>query len=370
MNEPVVLSEFAVKSVQATSPLVRIEDLHVLFSGDSGWLKLLGKRRGVRAVDGVDLEMCDGEVLGIVGESGSGKTTLALATLRLTRHTGGRVLFRGADITRLHGREVRHFRRDAVMIFQDPHSSLSPRMSVSSLLTEPYSIHRIPEDERYSVEELLHMVELPRRLADRYPHELSGGQARRVGIARALALRPRLIVADEPTAGLDVSAASAILNLLQSLRADYGTTYLIITHALNVVGYLADRIAVMYLGRVVETGPAEEIYDRPLHPYTRALIASIPKMDPNRPNRGGTVVGEIPSPRNPPSGCHFHPRCPFAIDRCRSVDPVLEEVSPGRAVACIRWRDVAAETGPPPASVASPLTGEQQPLGMGESRID
>ncbi len=184
------------------------------------------------------------------------------------------------------------------------------------------------------------MVELPKRLADYYPHELSGGQARRVGIARALALRPRLIVADEPTAGLDVSAASAILNLLQSLRSDYGTAYLIITHALNVVGYLADRIAVMYLGRVVETGPAEQIYDSPLHPYTRALIAAIPEMD-RRGKRTAVVTGEIPSPRNPPSGCHFHPRCPFAVDECRSTDPALETVSEERSVACIRWKEVA-----------------------------
>jgi len=328
-------------STARTSALLKLEDLRVVFAGDGGLSKLLGRGKGVRAVDGVDLEVADGEVLGIVGESGSGKTTLALAALRLTRTTSGRVLFGGEQVTRLRGGAVRRFRRHAVMIFQDPHSSLSPRMRVSRLLMEPYAIHDVPQADQYSVTELLQMVELPKRLADLYPHELSGGQARRVGIARALALRPRLIVADEPTAGLDVSAASAILNLLQSLRDQYGTAYMIITHALNIVGYLADRIAVMYLGRVVETGPAEEIYDSPLHPYTRALIAAIPEMDPRQTHRAALVGGEIPSPRNPPSGCHFHPRCRFAVADCRTIDPVLEEAGPGRWVACHQWREVA-----------------------------
>jgi len=329
------------------SPLLRVEDLRVVFSSGGPLARLTGSGPGVRAVDGVSLTVSDAEVVGVVGESGSGKTTLALGTLRLVRITSGRVLFGGTDVGELSGRAVRRFRRDAVMIFQDPHSSLSPRMRVSALLMEPYVIHGIGQDEQYSVAELLRMVELPERLASYYPHELSGGQARRVGIARALALRPRLIVADEPTAGLDVSAASAILNLLQKLRDEHRTAYLVITHALNVVGYLADRIAVMYLGRVVETGPAEQIYDAPLHPYTRALIASIPDMDSGRAEREPAVAGEIPSPRNPPSGCHFHPRCPFAVERCRHDDPVLEEAQPGRSVACLRWPELAAAGSPP-----------------------
>lgn len=329
------------------SPLLRVEDLRVVFSSGGALARFTGSGPGVRAVDGVDLTVSDAEVVGVVGESGSGKTTLALGSLRLTRITSGRVLFGGTDLSGLRGQAVRRFRRDAVMIFQDPHSSLSPRMRVSALLTEPYVIHGIGQGERYTVAELLSMVELPERLAGYYPHELSGGQARRVGIARALALRPRLIVADEPTAGLDVSAASAILNLLQKLRDEHRTAYLVITHALNVVGYLADRIAVMYLGRVVETGPAEQIYDAPLHPYTRALIASIPDMESRRAKREPAVAGEIPSPRNPPSGCHFHPRCPFAVERCRHEDPALEEAQPGRAVACLRWPDVAAAGSPP-----------------------
>jgi oligopeptide/dipeptide ABC transporter ATP-binding protein len=325
-----------------SSALLSIEDLRVVFS-DGRFLHRLRHTPGVRAVDGVTLDVAEGEVVGIVGESGSGKTTLALGALRLTKPTGGRVLFAGSDITMLRGRAVRRVRRHAVMIFQDPHSSLSPRMRVSALLMEPYTIHDVPPGERYAVNELLEMVELPKRLTDYYPHELSGGQARRVGIARALALRPRLIVADEPTAGLDVSAASAILNLLQSLRAKYGTAYVIITHALNVVGYLADRIAVMYLGRVVETGPAEDVHDNPLHPYTRALVAAIPEMEQQEPSGPLVVEGEIPSPRNPPPGCHFHPRCPFAVERCRTDDPVIEEVRPGRWVACWRWQEVAEE---------------------------
>ena len=303
------------------SPLLQVEDLRVVFSSGGALGRLTGSGAGVRAVDGVDLTVSAAEVVGVVGESGSGKTTLALGSLRLTRITSGRVLFGGTDLSGLRGQAVRRFRRDAVMIFQDPHSSLSPRMRVSALLTEPYVIHGIGQGEQYSVAELLSMVELPERLASYYPHELSGGQARRVGIARALALRPRLIVADEPTAGLDVSAASAILNLLQKLRDEHRTAYLVITHALNVVGYLADRIAVMYLGRVVETGPAEQIYDAPLHPYTRALIASIPDMESRQAKREPAVAGEIPSPRNPPSGCHFHPRCPFAVARCRHRRP-------------------------------------------------
>jgi oligopeptide/dipeptide ABC transporter ATP-binding protein len=336
------LSEPSVTSAESPDALLQVEDLRVFFPDGGQLAKFLGRGRGVRAVDGVSLEIAGGEIIGIVGESGSGKTTLALAALQLTRATEGRVRFRGIDITGLSGAGLRRARRHAVMIFQDPHSSLSPRMKVSSLLMEPYRIHDVPRSEQYSVADLLRMVELPERLANRYPHELSGGQARRVGIARALALRPRLIVADEPTAGLDVSAAGAILNLLQSLRERSGTAYIIITHALNVVGYLADRIAVMYLGKVVEQGPAEQIYDAPLHPYTRALIAAIPEMD-SRPGASAVpVTGEIPSPRNPPTGCHFHPRCPFAVQQCHTIEPVLEEVRPAHWVACHRWREVAA----------------------------
>lgn len=329
----------------AASAVLEVEDLRIVFSAGGAFLRRLGWQPGVRAVDGVSFHVAVGEVLGIVGESGSGKTTAALGALRLTPITDGHVRLKGADVTRMAGRDLRRIRRDAAMIFQDPHSSLSPRRRVSSLLTEPYSIHRIPPGDRYSVPELLEMVELPTRLADLYPHELSGGQARRVGIARALALRPALIVADEPTAGLDVSAASAILNLLQSLRTTYGTAFVVITHALNFVGYLADRIAVMYLGRIVESGPAELVYDHPLHPYTKALIASVPGTKQQVTGSRPLVSGEVPSPRNPPSGCRFHTRCPFVVDRCRTVEPTFEEVGTARWVACHEWRTVARESG-------------------------
>lgn len=325
--------------------VLRVENLKVVFGEGRRSLRRTSDR-GVHAVDGVTLEVAEREIVGVVGESGSGKTTLALAALRLIPITAGRVIFRGSDVTQLTAANVRAFRRHAVMIFQDPHSSLSPRMRVSSLLVEPYAIHRVPDEDRYTVPELLELVELPSRLADAYPHELSGGQARRVGIARGLALKPRLIVADEPTAGLDVSAASGILNLLQSLRELHSTSFMVITHALNVVGYLATTTAVMYLGKMVERGPADSVYDNPLHPYTRALMASIPDVERAGKAREGILSGEIPSPRNPPSGCRFHTRCPFAVDRCRSVEPNLEEASVDRWVACHRWRELAQATGP------------------------
>ncbi len=328
-------------AVTAVPPVLEVQDLRIQFSSGS----LLGHLHGrpaVRAVDGISFGVAAGEVLGIVGESGSGKTTAALGALRLTPVTAGQVRFKGTDVTRLAGRDLRRIRRNAAMIFQDPHASLSPRLRVSALLTEPYAIHEIPPEDRYSVTDLLEMVELPGRLADLYPHELSGGQARRVGIARALALRPALIVADEPTAGLDVSAASAILNLLRSLRTTHDTAFVVITHALSSVGYLADRIAVMYLGKIVESGPAELVYDAPLHPYAKALIASVPGAKRRAALGRPLVSGEIPSPRNPPSGCRFHTRCPFAVDRCRTVEPALEEVRTARWVACHEWRTVIA----------------------------
>jgi oligopeptide/dipeptide ABC transporter ATP-binding protein len=238
------------------------------------------------------------------------------------------------------------------MIFQDPYSSLSPRLRVAYLLTEPYRIHRIPREDQLSVRELLEMVELSPELATKYPHELSGGQARRVGVARALALRPEFLIADEPTAGLDVSAAAAVLNLMRDLAHRLGLTYMIITHNLNVVGYIADRIAVMYLGQLAETGPAARIFDAPGHPYTRALLEAVSEPDPR--NRGVDrrllLPGEIPSPRNPPPGCRFHTRCPYAQSRCREEVPELEEVEAGKLVACHFWREVRADAGAGPGS--------------------
>ena len=317
-------------------PLVEVRDLQVHFSE-----RRLGLPADpVRALDGVTLAIPPGQILALVGESGSGKTTLARAVLGLVRPRRGEIL--------LDGRPVRPgqawVRRRAQMVFQDATASLSPRVTVSYLLREPALINHLPTPHR-SVAELLGMVGLPAELERRYPHQLSGGQARRVAIARALALAPALLIADEPTAGLDVSAVAAILQLLLDLRRRLGLTCLVITHDLRA----ASAVAVLYLGRLVELGPVSEVLERPAHPYTRALLAAVPEPDPRlRRSRRLLAPGEIPSPRRPPPGCRFHPRCPWAEPRCRVQEPALQATGGEHQVACHLWPEVRSQPWPPP----------------------
>jgi oligopeptide/dipeptide ABC transporter ATP-binding protein len=335
--------------------LIRLEDVSTHFYDRAGLLdRLRGREQGaVRAVDGVNLEIKCGEVIGLVGESGSGKTTLGKTILRLAPLTGGRLHFDGQDISRARGAELRRLRSRMQMIFQDPYSSLSPRLRVSYLLTEPYMIQGVPPQGRYTVTELLQMVGLSDEQSAKYPHELSGGQARRVGIARALALHPEFLVADEPSSGLDVSVAASILNLMKDIADQLNLTYLIITHNLNVVGYIASRVAVMYLGNLVEVGPTDMIFDAPAHPYTLALLSAISEPDPRQRKAGHRLLlaGEIPSPKNPPPGCRFHTRCPFAEERCKQEVPLLRPVEPGHVAACHFWERVRASQTAPVASV-------------------
>ncbi len=306
--------------------LLRLSDLTVYFGGASRW-RLGNAKPPVRAVDGVSIALDRGRILGIVGESGSGKTTLGEAVVKLLPPTGGSITFAGQDVTRMSSRETFAFRRRAQMIFQNPYSSLSPRIQVNALLTEPYEIHKLPREQRRSAEQLLGAVGLPHTLGSAYPSQLSGGQARRVGIARALALEPDLVVADEPTAGLDASAAAATINLLTELRQRMGLTVVLISHNLSLVTTSADEVCVMYLGQIVEHGDTAAVTSAPAHPYTKALLALAP--DPEHSTRMERrrllVPGEIPSADAPPAGCRFHPRCAYSQDICRQVAPALAQ---------------------------------------------
>jgi oligopeptide/dipeptide ABC transporter ATP-binding protein len=327
----------------APAPLLQVRDLVKSYPLRGGFFRRsIG---AVRAVQGVSFDLVAGETLGLVGESGCGKSTLGRNILRLEDATSGSVIFDGTDLMALSHRELFHHRRDMQMIFQDPYSSLNPRMTVGEIIQEPLDIHRIGtrKDRESTVRELLEAVGLRPEYSSRYPHEFSGGQRQRIGIARALALRPRVIVADEPVSALDVSVQAQVLNLMVALQRERNLTYIFISHDLSVVEYISDRIAIMYLGRIVEEGPKDTIFSRPAHPYTRALIESAPVPDPERRRERPPIKGETPSPVNPPSGCAFHPRCPFATDACSKTIPALERANPTddrHRVACLRKDEI------------------------------
>ncbi len=306
-------------------PLLALTDLSTEFATPKGRLA---------AVDRVSLALEPGETLGLVGESGCGKSTLGKTILRLAEPTGGTIALDGAEATGLAGAPLRRFRRQAQMIFQDPFASLNPRHTIGEILETPLKVHGIgtKAERRAAVREILARVGLPADSLGRWPHEFSGGQRQRIGIARALILRPRLVICDEPVSALDVSIQAQILNLLVDMKRDFGLSYLFISHDLSVVRYFADRVLVMYLGRIVEEGQGADFWLRPGHPYTRALVAAVP--DPARRRHAAPIAGELPSPLDAPGGCRFHPRCPFATDLCRREQPELRPFGPGRRVAC------------------------------------
>jgi len=302
------------------------------------------KQGDVKAVQEVSLDLRKGETLGLVGESGCGKSTLGRTLMRLEEPTAGSVLFEEQDLAALSLGELFALRRDLQMIFQDPYSSLNPRMTVGEIIREPLDIHKWgTRDERdVKVGELLTSVGLKPEMTDRYPHEFSGGQRQRIGIARTLALDPKVVIADEPVSALDVSVQAQVINLMVRLQKQHDLTYIFISHDLSVVEYISDRIAIMYLGRIVEIGDKTTIFEKPSHPYTRALIAAVPVPDPERRGQHQLIEGEIPSPVNPPRGCAFHPRCPFAREECKAEVPPLEAMGPGDShlVACVRKREI------------------------------
>ncbi|HRF47569.1 MAG TPA: dipeptide ABC transporter ATP-binding protein [Anaerolineales bacterium] len=316
--------------------LVEIKNLYKYFPVRGGLLQRVVA--WVQAVDNVSFAIKEGETLGMVGESGCGKTTVGRTLLRLVPATSGQVLFEGQDVFKANGRELKNLRRNMQIIFQDPYSSLDPRMPVGESIAEGLLVHGMgTRQERFeTVINTLRKVGLQDYHARRYPHEFSGGQRQRIGIARALALQPKFIVCDEPVSALDVSIQAQVLNILKELQREFGLTYLFIAHNLSVVEHISDRVAVMYLGKMVELSDRDELYKNPLHPYTQALLSAIPMPDPNyRPDRV-ILKGDVPSPLRPPSGCRFHPRCPVAFKHCAEQEPDFKEASPGHFVAC--WR--------------------------------
>jgi peptide/nickel transport system ATP-binding protein len=323
---------------EANNPILEVRNLKKHFPITKGFTRRVVGH--VRAVDGIDLTVYEGETLGLVGESGCGKTTTGRLILRAMKPTEGQILFRHhdqmVDIATLGAKELKEIRRDMQIIFQDPFSSLNPRMTVLDIISEPLVIHGIARGDelRDRVRDLLEMVGLKAQHMNRYPYAFSGGQRQRLGIARALALNPKLIVADEPVSALDVSIQAQVINLLEDLQAEFGLTYIFIAHDLSVVEHISDRVAVMYLGEIVEMGKSETLYMDPLHPYTEALLSAVPHTNPDHQSRRIILRGDVPSPVNPPSGCKFHPRCQYAKEVCASEKPQLQEVKPGHFASC------------------------------------
>ena len=318
-----------------SEPLLKVAGLTKHFPVTSG---VFGRTVGsVRAVEDVSFELRRGETLSLVGESGSGKTTTGRCVLRLIEPTAGTITFDGTDVSTLSPSELRGVRKRMQIIFQDPYSSLNPRMTVQSVLSEAMAAHGLHDrsTRRDRVLELLELVGLPREAADRYPHEFSGGQRQRIGVARALAVEPDLIVADEPVSALDVSIQAQVVNLLKDLQQRLGIAYLFIGHDLSVVRHISHRVAVMYLGRIVETGPVDELFDRPAHPYTKALLSAVPRPEPGRKRTAQVLQGDVPSPLNPPPGCAFHPRCPEAIPLCQQALPPAYPVGDAHTARCV-----------------------------------
>lgn len=320
-----------------STPLLKVENLTKSFPIYGGLFSR--EVASVKAVQGVSFELKKGETLGLVGESGCGKSTLGRCLIRLHDTTSGSISYNGKDITHIKGEELREMRKKMQIIFQDPFASLNPRMTIGSILEEPLIIHDLyqsAKDRQDRVHELIDLVGLRREHLNRYPHEFSGGQRQRVGIARSLAVNPELIVCDEPVSALDVSIQAQVINLLMELQQKLGLTYIFIAHDLKVVEHVSTKVAVMYLGKIVEMAEAEELYRNPKHPYTKALMSAIPVPDPRRKDDRIILTGDVPSPINPPTGCHFHPRCPMAIEDCKTIVPPLEEKAPKHIAACIR----------------------------------
>lgn len=317
-----------------SEPLLKVENLKKYYPIKGG---IFGKvSETVRAVDGVSFTVNEGETLGIVGESGCGKSTTGRMIMRLIEPTEGSIQFEGKDILNISKSEMRKVRKDVQMIFQDPFASLNPRQTVGSIIEEPMIVHGLGDrkERRERVEELLELVGLSAYHAKRYPHQFSGGQRQRIGIARALAVRPKLIIADEPVSALDVSVQSQVLNLLQDLQKKFNLTYIFIAHDLSVVRHISNRVGVMYLGKIVEISDSESLYDTPKHPYTKALLSAVPIPDPDKKADRIILSGDVPSPAHPPAGCAFHDRCPVAMDICFKEKPVMKEMEDGRLVSC------------------------------------